>query len=249
MAIESYYNGSPYQVSTTSASSALGAPIMQYGYQNMYGPYGMQTNLGGGGNGYGSGGSGSSGPTDEGSAWYKGVLGGTNLPYSPFAKANLQSKAYGMNSAAETARNDAMASNAAASGASASDPSMQGAKLNSMARRQSDNANSTQDIESQANQANFSAQANAAAHLSQTQLAYDEMANSNAMRYSPFSGGGGGGGGYQPTRQPKKQNNIAFWQPVGDAGSSFWRGAAGSNRGSNSKGHDTGETPPQNRRN
>ena len=195
MAIESYYNGSPYQTSTTSSYMGLGGPIMQYGYQNPYGPPGMRTNLSAQnptGNNAGSSGSGSSGPTNAASSWYNGVLSGTNLPYSPFAKTNLESKATGMNAAAETARNQTMVGNAAANGASASDPSMQGAKLNSMAHRQTDNANSVQDIESQANQANFAAQANAAAHLSQTQLAYDEMANSNAMRYSPFGQGGGG---------------------------------------------------------
>jgi hypothetical protein len=201
---------------TTQSTASLGGPIMQYGYQNKNGPYGM----GGGAGGAGSG-SGSSGPTNAASAWYNGVLSGTNLPYSPFAKANLESKATGMNAAAETARNETMVGNAAANGASASDPSMAGAKLNSMARRQSDNANSVQDIESQANQANFAAQANAAAHLSQTQLAYDEMANGNAMRYSPFAGGygggssgrtqgGGGGFAYLPTgTQPPYGGDIA----------------------------------------
>ena len=230
-------------VGTTSKSSALGGPIMQYGYQNPNGPYGGGGvgGAGGAGGAYGSG----TGPTNAASSWYNGVLSGTNLPYSPFAKTNLESKATGMNAAAETARNQTMVGNAAANGASASDPSMAGAKLNSMAHRQTDNANSVQDIESQANQANFAAQANAAAHLSQTQLAYDEMANSNAMRYSPFSGGGYGGG----SSRRSQIENPGFLQLSGndsqpisnhDTSGGFWRGNAPRARDPKGRGYDTG---------
>lgn len=224
----------------TQTTADLGGPIKQFGYQNPNGPFGV----GGGGAG-GASGSGSSGPTNAASSWYNGVLSGNNLPYGPFAKTNLESKATGMNAAAETARNETMVGNAAANGASASDPSMAGAKLNSMARRQTDNANSVQDIESQANQANFAAQANAAAHLSQTQLAYDEMANSNAMRYSPFSGGGYGGG----SSRRSQIENPGFLQLSGndsqpisnhDTSGGFWRGNAPRVRDPKGRGYDTG---------
>jgi hypothetical protein len=223
----------------TQTTAGLGGPIKQFGYQNPNGPYGSAGGAGG------ASGAGSSGPTNAASSWYNGVLSGTNLPYSPFAKANLESKATGMNAAAETARNETMVGNAASNGASASDPSLQGAKLNSMARRQTDNANSVQDIESQANQANFAAQANAAAHLSQTQLAYDEMANSNAMRYSPFSGGMGGG----VSSRRSQVENPGFWQLSGndsqpisnhDTSGGFWSGTAPRARDPKGRGYDTG---------
>lgn len=179
--IESSYRNS---ISTAQPTMALGGPIKQFGYQNPNGPFG----------GVGAGGAGQSG---AGSQWYEGVLKGDNLPYSPFAIKNLESQATDMNAAGEAARNEQMVGQAAASGASASDPSLQGAKLNSMARRQTDNTQSVNDIQSKANQANFAAQAEAAARMTQMKLAYDEMANSNAMRFSPFGGGGGGGGRVQ----------------------------------------------------
>lgn len=197
--IESKYRNG---VSTSQPTAALGGPIKQFGYENPNGPYG------GGGGGTGSG---SSGPTNAASQWYEGVMKGDNLPYSPFAVKNLESQATDMNAAAEGARNEQMTGQAAANGASASDPSMQGAKMNSMARRQTDNTQAVNDIQSKANQANFSAQADAAAHMTQMKLAYDEMANSNAMRYSPFGSGG---------RSQSPQGGGEFWQPVGHRSSS-----------------------------
>ena len=234
----------------TQPTAALGGPIKQFGYQNPNGPYG-----GAGGGAGGAYGSGSSGPTNAASSWYNGVLSGTNLPYSPFAKTNLESKATGMNAAAETARNQTMVGNAAANGASASDPSMAGAKLNSMAHRQTDNANSVQDIESQANQANFAAQSNAAAHLSQTQLAYDEMANSNAMRYSPFGQGGGGSSRRSQIENPgflqlgvdQGQPHLEYQGGVNqeqDAEEAAYRASRGTGKAYNPNGFAERKVPP-----
>ena len=99
--------------------------------------------------------------------------------------------------AAESARNDQIDANAAASGASGRDPSLQGAKAANFAARQVGNQRAAGDIAAKANSANFGAQMDAANTLNQNAMQRAQWAQSGAgagMPFSPFGSGQGGGG-------------------------------------------------------
>jgi hypothetical protein len=139
-----------------------------------------------------------SGPTAGAESWLNGVLAGTNLPFSPEVQSAQLATASDMTSDAEAARNGAMNAQAAAGGASANDPSLQGAKMNSMARRQSDNTQAQNSIKSQANIKNFGAQMDAAGQLQQTALTREGFAHNmqnQALGFLPWNAGGRGNSG------------------------------------------------------
>lgn len=132
-------------------------------------------------------------------AWFKDVMAGKNLPFSPQQIAAQTTQQTDMNAAAESARNGQIDANAAAGGASASDPSLQGAKAANFARRQTDNSRAAGQIASQANSANFGAQQQAASQLNQNAMQRAQWAQSNsgvggAGAFSPWGSGSGGGG-------------------------------------------------------
>lgn len=101
------------------------------------------------------------------------VMSGTELPFDQGTQDNMLSQASDMNSAGERARNSEMNNNAAINGASMADPSLAGARMNSMARRQSDNAMARQNIGANAQRANFAAKSGAAGTLANIGLAED----------------------------------------------------------------------------
>jgi hypothetical protein len=136
--------------------------------------------------------------------FFSGVLSGENLPFSPFQKSQMLSQASDMSAAAESALNNRMTGNAAFGGASANDPSLQAARLSNQAARQAQNQTAARDIDTQANERNFSAQMAAAEALNRNQLqreAWDRERN-NAFAQGPgpammFGGAASGGMGGQ----------------------------------------------------
>lgn len=170
-------------------------PIYQYGSALPYGPY---TGLpGAGGNRTGtSSSSASSGPTAAAQTFLNGVLSGNTLPYSPDRVTQMKSQASDTNAAGEAALNRQLDNQAAAGGASWNDPSRTGAKMNTMARRQTANQTSNRDIQETATGANFDAQLRAASMLEESRRQSEALqagVQRTALGYMPWSQGGGGG--------------------------------------------------------
>lgn len=194
----------PYQYG--SGSSYMGAPVSNTTYGN-YSYYTKPQTIGtpiGGAAGTGAAGGGASSTTTgnaDAEAWFKDVMNGKNLPFGPAQQAAQLTQQTDMNAAAENARNGQLDANAAAGGASATDPSFQGAKAANFARRQTDNSKAAGQIASQAGSANFGAQANAAGQLNQNAMQRAQWAQSAAqgagagMPFSPWGSGQSGGGG------------------------------------------------------
>jgi hypothetical protein len=119
-----------------------------------------------------------------------------------------------MGAAAESARNNQIDSNAAASGASGRDPSLQGAKAANFAARQVGNQRAAGDIAAKANSANFGAQMDAAGTLNNnamTRAQWNQSANNNAQAFLPWN---------QPSSgQSRQESYINFngFQPGGNA--------------------------------
>lgn len=194
--------------------SGLGT-VNLYGAANPLGPY---SGLGRAGAGGGSSSS-TSGNADA-EAWLKNVMAGNNLPFSPQQQAAMLTQQSDMGAAAEGARNNQLDANAAASGSSGRDPSLQGAKAANFAARQVGNQRAAGNIASQANSANFGAQQDAANTLNnnsmqraqwaqsasngaQAFLPWNQPANQTAGRQSTFVSG-------IPTGSPQSQANP--WQ-------------------------------------
>ena len=181
--------------SQSTYGSGLGGMggIYQYGHAMPFGPYtglpqrrpGQSPPIMGGGS------------TDSAEKWMNDVLAGKNLPFSPEQQAAQLTQQSDMNAAGESARNQNMMANAAAGGASANDPSMQGAKAANFARRQTDNTRAAGDIASRASSANFGAQMQAAGQLNNNQMqrqSWQQNTNSQAMNFMPWNRGGSSGG-------------------------------------------------------
>lgn len=191
--------GSSYQ---SNYGAGLGG-IQQFGYGNPLGPYYGLNKPGATAGAKPGATSGStttatSGPTASAEAWMNDVLAGKNLPFSPFTQSQMLSKQSDMSAAAEGARNQQLANTAAMGGASASDPSMNAARMSNMAARQVQNQTSARDIGAQAAQANFGAQMDAASQLNQNAMNREAFANGmqrTALGFMPWAQGGGGGGG------------------------------------------------------
>jgi hypothetical protein len=134
----------------------------------------------GGAGGLGGGGSttASSGPTRSAETWLNSVLNGQELPYDANTVSSLFGQATDMNAAAEGAQNAQAQTQAAMGGASAYDPSLQNVQRSNMAARQQSNTMAQQQIQSQANQANFGAKMDAAGQLSRFDLANQDRARS-----------------------------------------------------------------------
>lgn len=195
--------GAQLNTNTQQQAGGLGT-IYQYGHQLPYGPYtGMQGTMGGSApSGGSSSASASSGPSAAGQQFLSGVLDGSKLPYSPDRVNAMYSQASDQNAAAEGALQGQIASNAAAGGASASDPSLKGAQLGAMAHRQSANATAKRDINQTATGANFDAQMRAAGMTEQSRMESERLQAQiaqRAMGYMPWSQGGGGGGQSRPS--------------------------------------------------
>lgn len=184
-------------------SGYMGAPVTstKYGQYNYYqNPQTIGRQVGGGMPLAGGGSSTTTTGNGDAEAWFRDVLAGNNLPFSPQQQAAQLTQQTDMNAAAESARNQQLMANAAMGGASANDPSMQGAKASSFARRQTDNSRAAGQIASQANSANFGAQMNAASQLNQNAMQRAQWAQNAAsgagvgMAFSPWGSGQGGGG-------------------------------------------------------
>lgn len=192
----------------------LGKPISQFGYdpngQPSLGPYSFLStqNLYSGITGAGNARPGSTGQSTTTSTttpgpnpaegWLQGVLDGKELPYSPTTTGAMLSGQSDMNGAAESAQNAAMASRAAAGGASAFDPSFAAGKAATMARRQTANQTAKRDIDAKAGTANFGAKLDAAGLLSNNALTRElasqrtQQSNMNAaLQFMPWNQPGG----------------------------------------------------------
>ena len=177
--------------------------IYSYGAENPYGPYSaLMPFSAGNGASAGTTTTASSGPTASATDFLNGVLSGTNLPYDAATQGSEYSTASDMSAAAETANNEQATAAAQRGGASANDPSLQGARMNNQARRQGQNEKSMQDITSNAHKANFGAQMDAAGQLNQYNLEQERMRNGMMSSLMPYSGMGGGG------RKPAGGNNF-----------------------------------------
>lgn len=144
-------------------------------------------------------------------AWFKDVMSGKNLPFSQQQQAAQLTQQTDMNAAAESARNGQLDANAAAGGASASDPSFRGAKAANFARRQTDNSHAAGGIAAQANSANFGAEQQAATQLNQNSMQRAQWAQSsmgNNVPFSPWGSGQGGGGGQSNGGYAKPQSSF-----------------------------------------
>lgn len=196
--------GKPINTNTQSQFGSVGT-IYQYGHQTPYGPYtGMPGTTGGAGGTGGSGSSSSSsGPTGEAQKFLNGVLSGEKMPYSPDRVNQMYSQASDQNAAAEGALQGQIASNAAAGGSSATDPSLKGAQLGAMAKRQSMNSTAKRNINETATGANFSAQMQAAGMLEQSRMQSEQLQaqiQQRALGYMPWNQGGGGGEQSRPSQ-------------------------------------------------
>lgn len=177
--------------------SGLG-PVYQYGAAMPAGPYSFLPQKPTGGAAGASGSSAHTGGGGAGEDFFKSVLSGGALPFSPTAKAGMVSHASDMNAAAEGANNQRLDNNAAAGGASSTDPSFQAAKMGNQAQRQTANQTAVRDIDTQAETQNFGAQMNAADALNRNQMSREAFANgqsSQAMSFLPFNQRGGGSNG------------------------------------------------------
>lgn len=157
-----------------SGMNAMG-PVSAYGYnqagQMSYGPYSFLPGAPGQ-PAPGSQGSTSIGgfaqpsvDTQNAQSFLNGVVNGNNLPYSQQQQDSLYSSASASNAQAEQEQNNQARQQAAAGGASATDPSLSSVTQQNQARRQGANQTALGDIQSQANSANFGAQAGAATGL------------------------------------------------------------------------------------
>lgn len=179
--------------------------IQAYGYGNPYGPYStLQHAKPGGATGGASGSAGgSTGGGDSAARKYlEGVVGGQNTPYSPSTKDNMYAQQSNMAAGAEAGRNQQIAEQSAAGGASPTDPSYQRLIRQSMAARQGQNQQSMGDIDRTANIANQQAQTQAASQLMGSEderyalsQGSNQRATQMAMSYLYGGGGGGQGGG------------------------------------------------------
>lgn len=135
----------------------------------------------------------------------QGVASGKNLPYDATTRSNMLSHAGEMNAAAEQAQSGQLRNAAASGGASLNDPSMQAAQRELMSRRQSGNASAAQQIDSQANLANFNAQQDAnnqMAALRFRQRSDSPIGSQPPPGSSTGSMGSGGGTGAPNTGHP-----------------------------------------------
>lgn len=115
-------------------------------------------------------------PTSIAKGFLGQVMSGQQTPYDQATQDNMMTKASDMNASAETARNSEFGANAAINGAALSDPSLAGARMNSMARRQTDNSMAANNIAQNANKANFSAKLSAAGSLANIGMAEENRA-------------------------------------------------------------------------
>jgi hypothetical protein len=126
------------------------------------------------------------------------VVSGQNLPFDQTTRSNLLSGASDMNAAAEASNAEDMRARVASSGGSLTDPAAQAALARLKSTRQQGNASAAQAIDSQANQANFAAQQNAAGALSSTRLnqaQIDPYYNGAPHQFTGTTWGSGGGTG------------------------------------------------------
>lgn len=190
----------PYTYGTSGGMAFAPVTNTTYGNYSYYTkPQTIGTPIGGTAGAPGGGSSSATTGNADAEAWFKDVMNGKNLPFGPAQQAAQLTQQTDMNAAAEHARNGQLDANAAAGGASATDPSFQGAKAANFARRQTDNSKAAGQIASQAGSANFGAQANAAGQLNQNamqraQWAQQNMSGSTGMPFSPFGSGQSGGG-------------------------------------------------------
>ena len=195
----------PFPTYSSSSGYIAGAPVRNttYGNYNYYStPRTIGTQIGGGTGGTGGGSSTTQTGNADAEAWFKGVMGGQNLPFSPFAQSQMLSQQSDMSAAAEGARNQQLTGNAAAGGASANDPSLRAGQMSNMAARQGQNQTAARDISANANQANFGAQMQAASQLNNNAMQraqWAQSAGSGGIPFSPFGSGQSGGGGSTPS--------------------------------------------------
>ncbi len=169
------------------------------------------------GGGQSGGGSGSGSAAQQ---WLNDVLSGKNLPFNAQVQAQQISQASDMNAAGEAARNGQIDANAAAGGASAHDPSLQGAKASNFARRQTENQQAARDISERGTAQNYAAQRSAAGELNGDQMQRDSWAQQAAMQREGWqhqqsmasSGGRGGnaGGGWGGESRNQFGGGFAF---------------------------------------
>lgn len=188
------------QVSSNTQSTYGGGlgPIYTYGHANPYGPYsflprpGQSPPIIGGSRPGGSGSTTTTSGNADAEGWLGKVLTGDNLPYNQQNINAMTGQQANMSAAAEAGQNQQLTQQAAASGASASDPSMKFAQRQNMDRRQQANMQAKQNIEAQAKQQNFNAQLQAADILNKTKLqreGWAQNANSAAMSFLPWNRG------------------------------------------------------------
>ncbi len=174
----------------------LGVPIQRFGQANPMGPFaGLQR---GGSGGQPASGGATSGADSAARKYLTGVVEGQNTPYNQTTRDSMYSQQAGMAGAAEAGRNQQLAEQSAAGGASPTDPSYQRLIRQSMAQRQSQNQQSMGEIDRTANIANQQTQQQAAGTLlgsederNALQQGYNQRATQMAMGYL-FGGGSGG---------------------------------------------------------
>ncbi len=198
-------NGNPYYADDAAPGAGTG------GFPSPY-PGGMDSSSGGFSMN-------ASGPTATAKAFLDRVMAGKELPYDKKTQTAQLTQASDMNASAERARNSTFNANAAINGQSMTDPSLAGARMNSMATRQTGNAQAANAIAQNATKANFGAKMTAAGTLAdigaqendmnarQRALtlsgAYDQVsrpANSTAAPFGPYPGIN-----FQPTQQSWQQ--------------------------------------------
>ncbi len=186
-----------------SSGQTVGGPGS--GSMSMYSPFGandafagMPSSTGGVVGGGTGGGGGTTDPYGTAAMGFlQNTLSGKETPFNDDTRAAMLGKASDMSSAAEAARNSNARDAVAGGGADMSDPSARAGMNESMARRQSDNIMAAQNIDMQANQANFNAKSDAAGTLAQFSRA-DANRRSNYMddlrtgKYDDPPQGGGG---------------------------------------------------------
>lgn len=174
--------------------------------------------------------------------WLNDIMSGKNLPFNAQVQAAQISEQSDMNAAGEAARNGQLDATAAAGGASASDPSLQGARASNFARRQTDNQTSVRDINQRGSLMNFNAQQQAAGQLNSNQMQREGWAQEAAMeqqRVNAAMAAQGSQGGQGNSRQRESGNGgsaSGFWQP----GGSYQQANSPTQR----YGHTSGQTRP-----
>lgn len=191
---------------TQSYGAGLGG-IYQYGRANPYGPYSGVARAGQSPGINPAGGSrttASSGP-GGGEDFLRGVVGGQNLPFSPFTQNQMMGQQADMTAAAESANLQQLNEDAAVGGASANDPSLQSGRRQLQSTRQNQNLQAQRAISAQAGQANFGAQMDAARALQQAQMTregWGQQSQLAALGFMPWNQPGSG--------QPRQQSYINF---------------------------------------